>query len=160
MPDRLPQAFAVFNEIGILAQLSRAAFEARLPDGVVLPQFSVLNHLIRVADGRTLLDLARAFQVPKTTMSHTVATLEKRGWVALKPNPDDGRSKRVWITPEGRAFRGEAVEMAGSALGAMLRDVPEGTMEAVLPHLVALRETLDAARDRDGRVPAGKTASS
>jgi hypothetical protein len=27
----------------------------------------------------------------------------------MKPNPDDGRSKRVWLTDAGRAFREEAI---------------------------------------------------
>jgi hypothetical protein len=36
---------------------------------VTRPHFSVLNHLMRVEDGRTPLELARAFQVPKTTLS-------------------------------------------------------------------------------------------
>jgi hypothetical protein len=74
-PARL---FPLFNEIGIIEQLSRARFEARLPQGVTGPHFSVLNHLMRVADGRTPLELARAFQVPKTTLSHTLGAGETR----------------------------------------------------------------------------------
>jgi hypothetical protein len=64
----LPLYFRLFNEIGIIEQLSRARFEARLPQGAPCPHFSVLNHLMRVEDGRTPLELARAFQVPKTTL--------------------------------------------------------------------------------------------
>jgi DNA-binding MarR family transcriptional regulator len=79
MRDRSTRAiFRLFNEIGIIEQLSRALFEARLPKGVTRPHFSVLNHLMRVADGRTPLELARAFQVPKTTLSHTLAAGEAR----------------------------------------------------------------------------------
>jgi DNA-binding MarR family transcriptional regulator len=94
--------FELFNEIGILAQLSRALFEARLPKGLTVPHFSVLNHLVRLGDGKTPLALARAFQVPKTTRTHTLSGLEARGLVDLAPNPRDGRSKRVRLTP-GRA---------------------------------------------------------
>ena len=66
MPDPTPEEtfFQFFTEAGILAQLSRALFEARLPEGFTLSQFTVLNHLTRVKDGRTPLELARAFQVP------------------------------------------------------------------------------------------------
>ena len=84
--------FRLFNEIGILAQLSRALLVARLPDGLVLPHFTVINHLIRVKDGQTPLQLARAFQVPKTSMTHTLAGLEKRGLVEMRTNPEDARS--------------------------------------------------------------------
>jgi len=62
MPDTSasPEAklFTFLNEIGILAQLSRALFEARLPLGFTVPQFSVLNNLVRVRDGRSPGELA------------------------------------------------------------------------------------------------------
>jgi DNA-binding MarR family transcriptional regulator len=73
-----------------------------------VPHFTVLNHLMRVEDGRTPLELARAFQVPKTTLPLAGGAGEAR-WVEMKPNPDDGRSKRVWLTDAGRAFREEAI---------------------------------------------------
>mgnify|MGYP001827498986 CR=1 FL=1 len=57
--------FRLFNEIGIMQQISNAFLEARLPEGLIAPHFTVLNHLIRVSDGRTPLEMARAFQVPK-----------------------------------------------------------------------------------------------
>ncbi|MEL6433580.1 MAG: MarR family transcriptional regulator, partial [Pseudomonadota bacterium] len=77
MPDdKVPAIFTIFNEIGIIAQLARSAFEERLPDGMIPPHFSVLNHLIRVKDGQTPLAMARAFKVPKTTLTHTLAGLE------------------------------------------------------------------------------------
>lgn len=144
--DAVPPTFAVFNEIGILAQLGRAAFEAHLPDGVLLPHWSVLNHLVRVADGRTPLDLARAFQVPKTTMSHTVAGLASRGLVELRPNPRDGRSKTVWLTEAGRAFRDRGVSAVSVDLEKVVAALPEGDLAALLPVLRRLREAMDRMR--------------
>ena len=53
--------FGAFTEIGIIDQLARALLEARLPKGLLSSHFIVLNHLMRVADGRTMVELARAF---------------------------------------------------------------------------------------------------
>jgi DNA-binding MarR family transcriptional regulator len=145
--DRVPLYFAFFNEIGIIAQLSRAAFEARLPDGVTLPHFSVLNHLIRVADGRTPLELARAFQVPKTSMTNTLAGLEARGFVETRPNPKDKRSKRVWLTQEGRRFRDEAIALLVPTMDAFAQRFPPGEIGDLVPRLTEIRAFLDAARD-------------
>ena len=61
--------FVFFNEIGIIEQLIRNLLEKKLPKGFLISHFSVLNHLIRVKDGQTPLVIARAFQVPKTTMT-------------------------------------------------------------------------------------------
>lgn len=138
--------FTVFNEIGIIAQLSRAMFEARLPEGFLLPQFSVLNHLLRVGDGRTPLQLARAFQVPKTSMTHTLGVLERAGLVRLAPNPGDGRSKCVWITEAGRAFRDAGIARLGPDIAALEARFPAERLAPVLPVLGALRAEMDRMR--------------
>lgn len=152
MPDAAPDpstdlAFGVFNEIGIIAQLSTALFEARLPDGFLVSHFAVLNHLVRVKDGRTPLDIARAFQVPKNTMTHTLATLERHGLVRFEPNPEDGRSKLVRITEAGRSFRADAIASLSPDVTRLGGLVAPDTLEALLPPLRHLRETLDRMRD-------------
>lgn len=147
MPDEQPLYFALFNEVGILDQLSRSMFEARLPKGVLVSHFAVLNHLIRVANGRTPLELARAFQTPKATMTHTLAALEAAGYVEALPNPEDKRSKRVWLTPAGRAFRDEAVALLAPDLAALEAAFPRARAAALLPLLEDLRRIMDARRD-------------
>ncbi len=150
MPDRdLTDCFRLFTEIGIIEQLSRNLFEARLPRGFLLPHFSVLNHLVRVADGRTPLALARAFQVPKTTMSHTLLVLERAGLVETRPNPDDGRSKRVWITEAGRNFRDTAIAAVGPDLARVSDAIAPDRIAGALPLLEELRRFLDTDRDGD-----------
>ncbi len=150
MTDRSGMFFVLFNEIGIIAQLSRALLEARLPAGLIAPHFAVLNHLIRVQDGRTPLDLARAFQVPKTSMTHTLAGLEGHGLVETRPNPADGRSKHVWLTPTGRSVRDGVIEALGPDFGDIAHVFPHARVEALVPELQALRRLLDDRRDRTG----------
>jgi DNA-binding MarR family transcriptional regulator len=148
MPDTaMSDYFRLFNEIGIIEQLSRTIFEARLPPGFVLAQFSVLNHLVRVADGRTPYDLARAFQVPKTSMTHSLAVLGRAGLIEFRPNPKDGRSKLVHITPAGRKFRDEAIASLAPDFQRLAHAVPPQQVARLLPDLEALRQFLD--RDRD-----------
>ncbi len=146
-PDGAGLWFRLFNEIAILEQLSRAMLERVLPDGMIQPHFGVLNHLVRVADGRTPLELARAFQVPKTTMTHTLAGLVARGLVAERPNPDDGRSKRIWLTPAGRAFREDMIAALRPAMAPLAQGFAPDRAAALLPGLEDLRRVLDAARE-------------
>ncbi|MEO0694053.1 MAG: MarR family transcriptional regulator [Pseudomonadota bacterium] len=150
MPDRtLETFFGFFNEIGIIEQLGRALMEARLPDGFLISHFSVLNHLIRVKDGQTPLVLARAFQVPKTTMTHTLAGLEKAGLVEMRPNPGDKRSKCVWITPHGRAFRDQAIAGLVPDVQRLSGRIDAQRLAKLVPALAEVRKVLDS--DRDGR---------
>ncbi len=139
--------FTLFNEIGIIEQLSRAFLEAQLPNGLIAPHFSVLNHLIRVQDGQTPLTLATAFQVPKTTMTHTLSGLQKHGLVETRPNPDDARSKRVWITAAGTQLRNNTIARMGPDLGKLVDVIPAKDVETILPHLQRLRAYLDQARN-------------
>ena len=142
-----PVFFRLFNEIGILAQLSRAAFEEHLPHGMLISHFSVLNHLIRVGDGPTPLKLANAFQVPKTTMTHTLSGLAKAELVELRPNPADARSKQVWITEAGRNFREAAIIKVSAEMADLKDQFQLDKVEKILPELEELRKIMDARRD-------------
>jgi DNA-binding MarR family transcriptional regulator len=148
--DALRETFAIFNEIGIVAQLGRALFEARLPPGAALPHFTLVNHLTRVRDGQTPLALARAFQVPKNTMTHTISGAVRHGWVALKPHPTDGRSKTVWLTEPGRRFRAEAIGALAPDLAAVIGATDAAGRAALLERLTELRVFLDGYRDPNG----------
>lgn len=144
--------FQVFNEIGIIEQLSRTILNARLPDGLIAPHFAVLNHLIRVRDGQTPLRLARAFQVPKTSMTHTLTVLEQRGLVDMRPNPEDGRSKCVWLTPAGIALRQTTIDALAGDFDQLAAGFDPQKLVTIAPVLAELREYLDANRIADDRV--------
>lgn len=152
MPDDQPipdQAlyFQLFNEIGIINQLSRTRLESTLPTDVTSLMFSVLNHLVRLGDGRTPQDIARAFEVPKTTMTHALACLEGKGFVEMRPNPDDGRSKQVWLMPAGQSFRDKIIEAVTADMVPLIGGFSRERVEAILPELAELRQILDKARD-------------
>lgn len=139
--------FELLNEIGIIAQLSRALLESKLGDGLTQHHFSALNHLVRLGDGRTPLQMARAFQVPKTSMSHTLAGLEKRGLIEMVPNPQDGRGKLIYLTEAGRSLRNRAVE---NITPDVMKLIPQFGLEdarSALPILRKLRVLLDEARN-------------
>lgn len=53
-------------------------------------------------DGRRHVDLARSLEWEKSRMSHQVSRTVKRGLVARRECPEDGRGAFVVITPEGR----------------------------------------------------------
>lgn len=143
----LPPAFRFFNETAIIDQLASRAFEDALGEDLTVPQFSVLNHLLRVAPRSSPQRLARAFQVAKSAMTKTLGHLAAKGLVAVTPDPEDGRAKLVEITPAGRAAHRAAVAALGPTLEALTREVPIEEMEAALPTLERVRRWLDARRD-------------
>ncbi len=139
--------FDVLNEVGIIAQLSRALLESRLSGGLTQQHFGVLNHLVRLGDGRTPMEVARAFQVPKTSMSHTLAGLEERELIRMVPNPADGRGKLIYLTDHGRKLREDAINAIAPDIIAMIPQFSAEDAGAILPLLKKLRALLDSARD-------------
>jgi DNA-binding MarR family transcriptional regulator len=140
-------AFRLFNEIGIIAQLSGNAFEKAMPEGMTLPQFTVLNHLTRLGGNRTPLQIANAMQVTKGTMTNTLQHLERGGYISVKPDPDDGRSKRIDISEAGREIHRRSIGAMEPMLAQIAALLSIERVEAVLPLLAELRSWLDKARD-------------
>lgn len=147
MPSDVPSQlyFRLFNEIGIVNQLATTILEERLPNGLLASHFAVLNHLVRVGDGRTLQELARSFQLPKATVTHQVGVLEIRTLVIRRPNPDDGRSKQVWLTPAGKALRAKIVDGFDNIVESWSDQLPPELILELLPRLERLRKHLDSA---------------
>jgi DNA-binding MarR family transcriptional regulator len=56
-------------------------------------------------DGITVSGLAELAGVRKQTMAQAVEQLERMGYVERRPNPDDGRSRLVFLTERGAAVK-------------------------------------------------------
>ncbi|WP_370402085.1 MarR family winged helix-turn-helix transcriptional regulator [Sulfitobacter sp. JB4-11] len=139
--------FALFREIGIIEQLARARLEARLPEGLIAPHYAVLSHLNVRGDGAVPIDMARAFQVPKTSMTHTLKGLEKGGYIEIRPNPADGRSKTVWMTEKGKALFEQTLTTLAPDMMMLIEQLDADKLIGILPVLTDLRTVMDAARD-------------
>ncbi len=146
--SRDPILFQFFNEIGIIEQLSRNWFEQMLPHGLKLSHFSMLNHLVRLGDGKSPVELARSFQVTKAAITNTISRLKKRGFVEEKPHPTDLRSKLIYLTEEGRICRDDAVGAASKALQLFSDKITIEEFEATLPLLTKVRTILDNERSQ------------
>lgn len=138
--------FQFFNEIAIIQQLSSAMFNKCLPDGIHVSHFAVLNHMVRLGDGKTPLTLADTLQVTKGTMTHTLSALLQRGFIRMKPHATDGRSKLVFLTKKGREFQIKAVDSLGPAMSALDGKLDYKQMIKMLPELAKVRSVLDENR--------------
>ena len=84
----------------VIARLHAAIAAAGFSD--VLPAHgNVLQHLQN--EGIRLTEIARRAALTKQTIGQYVAYLEQRGYVAVVPDPTDGRARLVLKTEKGRA---------------------------------------------------------
>jgi DNA-binding MarR family transcriptional regulator len=80
-----PSAFQWLSEVGIIDQFAQHRAEQLLAPDLKMPQFIVLNHLVRLGSAAALVDLAHAMQVTKGAMSSTVARLLDKGYITVRP---------------------------------------------------------------------------
>lgn len=89
-------------ELELLARLHADGF-----DDVTVAQTNLLRHLDN--EGMAMSDWARDAGVSKQAVSQAVRGLVARDLVAVVPDPDDGRARRVVYTDRGRDLIAHAV---------------------------------------------------
>ena len=141
-----PELFSLFNEIGIIAQLSSNEFEKCLPDRLTTSQFAVLNWFLRVDSEATPGRLARAFQLTGGAITNTLKKLEAKGLVKIEPDALSGRKKRVTLTRAGRVMRDKAVKATTPLLDEFAGRVRTGKTGKLLKELQEIRQYLDERR--------------
>ena len=99
----------VFTEIRLIHEGVRDAIAESLPDGLTVAMYDVLRLLELRGDGLTPAEIAQGLHEPKSGMTTTLQRLEAGGFIRVEPCPEDGRKKRVSMTPAGRDAFTEAV---------------------------------------------------
>ena len=133
-PNVLLQAFAIQN-------LSREALERAFAGLPLNPREWGVLSVLRVYGPQTPTGLATFLGMAPTTLSSMIDRLARRGLVRRAPNPTDGRSHTLDVTPAGRKL----LEAAGPRFQAVLDglDAELGSdREAVLDAQDALTQAL------------------
>ena len=90
-------------------------YDAHLePVGLRITQFLILAALAE-AESATVNMLAERLDVERTAMGKMVGTLERDGFVTMKPSPPDGRYRIIKLTREGDALHDKASPLWNAA---------------------------------------------
>lgn len=135
----------VLFDVWLVSRSTTGLLDAALaPTELSSDEFGIYSVLMS-ADALTPSELARWMSAPSTTVSSYVKRLERRRHVVREPNPDDHRSYRIRLTPEGR----RAHRAGGQAFMPVLEAVVAALGEdegAVRSALGTLRIALDSSR--------------
>ena len=88
--------------------LARRFDEALRPVGLTNGQFSLLMSLNRPSPA-PMRAVASLLAMDRTTLTAALKPLERRGLVELRPDPKDGRSRLITLTPDGSSLLARAV---------------------------------------------------
>ncbi len=145
--DSAGTVFTLFNEIGIINQLSTARFARALAPDLNPSEFGVLNHFVRLGDQKSPSYLAKAFQMTKPSMTAILGKLQSKGYVEIVSSEADRRRKIVTITKAGRAARQRGMAAMAPLATLILENQDLNALRKILPTLTALREFLDQERN-------------
>ena len=113
--------------------------------GLTLPQFDVLATL-RFSEGVTQQELAERLLVTKGNVCGVLDRLERLGWVERRPDPDDGRANRLYLTAAGR----RKVAAVLPPHDALVGDALSGISAADIAALRRILGELETANRPDG----------
>ena len=85
-------------------------------------QWAILAHLFQ-QDGLSQQALANRFHRSKVAAFQIIGKLEDQGLVIRNPDPVDGRSNRIYLTPEGRKLQSALVEVAQENMNQALEGI-------------------------------------
>lgn len=146
-PEQSQAMFRFFTEVGIIHQLYSKLLESHLPHNLTNTHFGILSHLSRRPEGETPLQLANAFQQPKTTMTHMLKVLEKHSLITIRPNPTDGRSKTVSSTNAAYVLLMQTRMAMAPDMARFVSQISPDHIPDLIPHLTKIRGIMDCARD-------------
>ena len=81
-------------------------------------------------DGLRLGELARRSRLTKQTMTTMVRAVQAAGLVRQRPDPQDGRAARVWLTAEARRFQPVAERVLEKIEAAATRGTAASELQA------------------------------
>jgi DNA-binding MarR family transcriptional regulator len=113
--------------------------------GISAPRLSALSVLV-FAGPRRVGELARIEQVEPPTMTRLVDGLERDGYVARSPDPNDARAVTVEATERGRDALLEGRRRRVEAFSALLTTLPQKQLAQLARGVDALERALAADR--------------
>ena len=109
-------------------------------------QYSLLSHIVAFGPLRAG-ELARRMRLDNSTLTRTLTTLERQGWIRRRAGAD-GRSRLIEATPAGRERREQAKQQwkqAQEALNERLGAAEINQLHSLLDTLTATLEHTDHA---------------
>jgi MarR family transcriptional regulator, organic hydroperoxide resistance regulator len=148
LDDRLLSRY--FRTANLLASLN-TRWLAEL--NITSQQWSVLGSLSRprVDAGMTVNQLSDYLMVSRQNLTNVLDRLDKRGFTVRAPDPKDGRTKRVQLTPKGRRLIAKILPCLADFYTVALEGFSESERRTFMALLDRLRSNLDKSRGSDNR---------
>ncbi|MFN3198221.1 MAG: MarR family winged helix-turn-helix transcriptional regulator [Bradymonadia bacterium] len=104
-------------------------------------QWFVINRLRRQS-GQAQSELGDDLFNDRPSLTRMLASMERRGWIERRKDPEDGRRTLVFLSEEGRAVHDQFSASIHDARGALLGDFSPEALATTYDTLVTLERKL------------------
>ena len=116
------------------------------PFGLSVPEYTTLS-ILHAIPGLSNAQLARRSLITPPAMLEVLASLERRGLVERRADPDHARIRRADLTEEGARTQDAAARAIERLSDELLQDVPGDERDTVRRGLVAVMDRLTNGLD-------------
>lgn len=105
-----------------------------VPTKLRCTQFTILTILSRMG-ALTITELAEHLVMDRTTLTRNLKPLEKEGYLTIRPDITDKRSRRIALTNTGKATQEKAMPYWQQAQNEMVAFMGERSTQQLIKHL-------------------------
>ncbi len=151
-PEELKRSFGFLMHD--VSRLMRKSFDRRASAiGLTRSQWRVLAHLSR-NEGVKQAGLAEILEIKPITLARLLDRLGANGWVERRPDPNDKRARRLFLTDKARPILVELREVALSVREEALSGFDAVEQDRLIDQLRAVKENLLSADETADRATA------
>jgi MarR family transcriptional regulator for hemolysin len=128
--------------IGDVSRMLRTVYDRRVePLGLTRAQWRVLARISRI-EGCTQTELAAELEIEKPTLGKLIERLEEKEWVERRPDENDARTKRVFLTKRAGPVLNEMFSLADDVLDAAIAGLSRKEADQLNAALLQVKSNL------------------
>ena len=136
--------------IGDVSRMLRTVYARRVePLGLTRAQWRVLARISRI-EGCTQTELAAELEIEKPTLGKLIERLEEKEWVTSRPDENDARTKRVFLTKRAGPVLNEMFSLADEVLDAAIAGLGRKEADQLNAALLQVKSNLSELLHSDG----------
>ena len=142
---RMPLEREVAFNINDVARLLRTYADQRARDlGMTRAQWAVLARVER-SEGLKQCELADTLDLQPITLTRLIDRLCEGGLIERRPDPEDRRAKRLYLTPAARPVLDGLTRLGQDIMATVLAGIEPAAVEQLLALLLTLKTNLRGA---------------
>jgi DNA-binding MarR family transcriptional regulator len=143
--ERYVPAFVTFIA-NKLSNSANALYQSNF--GINITEWRIMS-LLAIEPGIAAARICQVIGFDKGPVSRTLAMMQKRGLIAIRTDPDDGRTHMIALTPKGRTIHDRVIVAALDRERRLLSCLSHGEQDVLIDLLRRLHENLGAVTNSD-----------